>query len=127
MLSSMASEARPVRMPASSFRTVSTDTFIFCLASTMRVLADISALLLDHGADLLAPDDAPQRALLAEVVDHDGQLVVLAQRDRGGVHDLEVVLEDVQVRQAVVLRRSRVLEGVGVVDPVHLRALEEDL
>src|SRR5215831_6745655 len=101
MPSSMVSDARPVRMPASSRRTVSTDTFIFCFASAMRLLADIGELLLHHGADPLALDDAAQRALLPQVVDHDGQPVVLAERDGGRVHDLEVLLEDVQVREAL--------------------------
>src|ERR1019366_2499488 len=51
------------------------------------------AVAADQGADLLAAQDAHQIALAGHVVDAQRNLVVAAQRDRAGVHHLQVALD----------------------------------
>src|SRR5689334_20819728 len=98
----MLTEARPVRTPASSRRTCSicaSMRFLTSANSPFRSLTSImSSLRGDRGADSLAGDDAAQVAGRAQVEHHDRQLVVHAQGDGRGVHDLEPLLEDLQIR-----------------------------
>ena len=58
-----------------------------------------------------------------------GIVVVTAERDRRGVHHLEVLGHHVHVADLVVLRGVGVEAGVGVVDPVDsgVGALDQDL
>src|SRR6187431_1640751 len=97
----MAIEARPVRMVASSRRTVSTEESMRVLASASICLMVVamSLLLLDHGPDALAQHDLPEVALLLEVVDDDREPVVHAEGDGGGVHHLEALLQHVEVTE----------------------------
>ena len=61
-----------------------------------------------------------------QVEDDDRQLVVHAERDGGGVHHLEPLLEHLQIRdRRRYLRRGRVEHRVGGVDAVDLGALED--
>src|SRR5689334_21251776 len=98
--------ARPVRSLARlplSAACVSLICFLSSLCTSSIMLTRnssgaLGALLRAHeGADGLAGDGAANVALLGEVEHQDGQVVVLAQRDGGRVHDLEVLLQDLEV------------------------------
>src|SRR4029077_11523746 len=64
-----------------------------------------------------------------DVEDDDGQAVVHAERDRGGVHDREATVEDLEVADLGELHRVGELERVGGVDAVDagVGALEDGL
>src|SRR5689334_11306938 len=97
MPSSMATEARPVRMPERSRRTDSTEPCMRCLASATSCLCVLIDSLLDQRAQLLAAHQLAQVPLAPQVVDDDRQPVVHAERDGRGVHDLQALLQDVEV------------------------------
>ncbi len=86
-----------------------------------------SLLVCDQRADRLAADHALDVAARVQVEDDDGQLVVAAQRDRGRVHDLEVLLQHLEVGDAVEAPRVGVLDRILVVDAVDLGGLEQHL
>ena len=65
--------------------------------------------------------DRLQRAGRRHVEHHDGHVVVAAERDRRGVHDLQVLGHHVHVVDRVVLDRRRVDARVGAVDAVDAR------
>src|SRR2546423_6846538 len=75
-------------------------------------------------ADRLAHDDAHDVAGRPHVEDDDGEVVVHAKADGGGVHYLELLPEHLSVGDAVVARRRRVFHGVGCVDALDLRGLQ---
>src|SRR5215813_15586599 len=75
----------------------------------------------------LAGHDAPDIPPCREVEHHDGQLVVHAERDGRGVHHLEATVEGLDVADAGQLDGLGILQGVGRVDAVHTRGLEERL
>src|SRR5215207_3243045 len=108
----MVTEARPVRTPVSSRRTCSICPSMRFFTSTnnpFRSLTSMSGLLRPNcRADLLAHDDAAEIAAGAKVEDDDRELVVHAERDCGRVHHLEAFLQDLQVRNLVVLRCVRI-------------------
>src|SRR4051812_43381414 len=52
-------------------------------------------------ADFLTPDRSQDVALAHQVEDDDREVVVLAQADRGGVHDLEVADQHLAVVEVV--------------------------
>src|SRR5688572_17978050 len=83
-------------------------------------------LITDSGADRIAQDYAGDVAGLAQVEDDNRELVVHAQRDRRGVHHLELPFEDLQVGDGRVLRRLRVEHRVSRIDPVDFRPLQND-
>src|SRR6185312_3489819 len=66
-------------------------------------------------------------AFLRHVVDAQGYLVVAAQRDRAGVHYLQVALDHVLVGEAFVACRRRVLGGIGGVHAVDLGRLQQQV
>src|SRR5258706_7985572 len=76
---------------------------------------------------VLAGHDAPQRVLLEDAEDVDRQLLVAAQRERRGIHDLEVSLDRLVEADAGVTLRARVGLRIGGVDAVDLGGLEHDL
>src|SRR5690349_14368047 len=82
-----------------------------------------AALAVHGGADRLAEDDALHVPARAEVEHDDRQVVVHAEADRRRVHHLQVLLQDVDVRERRELRRGRVLLRVVRVDAVDLRRL----
>src|SRR5262244_4112231 len=81
----------------------------------------------DDGAHRLAGDDAPDIAPSGEIEHHDGELVVHAERDGGGVHDRQAPVERLDVTHPGKLHRGGILGGISGVDAVHLGSLEEDL
>src|SRR5512143_2454438 len=93
----MAMLARPVRSMPSSLRKCSTDPFIFFSRSRRTSLTMASSGSDDFGPDRLAADGPQDGVLAVEGENDDGQVVVLAERDGGRVHDLQALLEDVDV------------------------------
>src|SRR5687767_3635643 len=105
----MVTDARPVRTPPSSRRTCSicaSMRFFTSPNSPLRSLTSITVSVewpmtraggsrsrSDRRPDRIAHDHAAQVAAGAEVEHDDRQFVVHAQRDRGGVHHLESLLE----------------------------------
>src|SRR5689334_2852446 len=151
IFSTRAGAARPVRMVAKSARVWATALRIFSVASR-RITSAISELTegtpswsgprardrwsdgsrryprsANEGADGPAFEDASHVALTHEVEHHDGQVVVHAERDRGGIHGPQALVQHVEVGDLVELG------GVGVglrivgVDAVgaRVRALQQ--
>src|SRR5881628_19187 len=110
IFSTSAGAARPVRMLAKSARVCATALRIFSVASR-RITSAISELTegllrgrargdrdrwsdgsrryprsANQGADGPAFEDASHVAVAHQIEHHDGQVVVHAERDRGGVH-----------------------------------------
>src|SRR5216683_8072104 len=131
MLSRSAVLARPVRTPANSRLKRSTAVCIrvsrsFTTCCMALPLGRYGVVRHDR-ADRLPGHDAPDIAACREVEHHDGQLVVHAERDGRGVHHLETPIEGFDVADARQLDGLGVLEGVGGVDTVYSRRLEEGL
>src|SRR4051812_12825149 len=102
--------ARPVRtLPRSAF-SASSDFCIFCSAvlrisgmfGAVAIACPSSLSAIDVGAFVLAQDDALHRAGLEDAEHADRQLLVAAQRERGGVHDAQIAGERLVERQPVV-------------------------
>src|SRR5436190_3460332 len=83
--------------------------------------------LVDHGADRLADQHTVDVPGLEDVEDHDRQLVVAAEGDGRRVHDLEALVDHVDVGDPVVALGLGVGAGVGGVHAVDagVRALED--
>src|SRR5438309_361444 len=105
-------------MPASSWRTNST-AFFMRSSAPCSVCVDIGSLSYD-GAHRFAVDDLHQVAAYADVEHDQPQAVVAAQRDRRGIHDSEVLVEDIHVADAGEERRRPVALGIAGVDTVDL-------
>src|SRR5688572_12906048 len=116
--------ARPVRTLDKSTLKASTLLCIFC-SVFLRSSASIGPSPSDvyQRALVLADDHAQQRVFPEDAEHVDRQLLVAAQRQRGGVHHLQVALDGLVERQAPVALRRGVLLRVGGVDAVHLGAL----
>src|SRR5262245_52399182 len=100
MCSSSPAWARPVRTFARSAFSVSTVFLIFCSAFflTSAIIAAsrpsrANQSIVEKCPFVLAQHDALQRGRLKDAEDVDGELLVAAQRQRGGIHHLQV-LED---------------------------------
>src|SRR5262245_38018067 len=123
--------ARPLRTPASSCLTWSIAVFIRLLTSPNRPFRSLTSIAdtsrRDERADGLADDGAPDVPRRPQVEDDDRQAIVHAERDRGRVHHLQALLEDLQVRDAIESRRSRLDHRIRVVNAVDLCRLENDV
>src|SRR5437763_12602910 len=85
--------------------------------SPFRSLTSIApSFCLDGCADGLAHDDAAKVARRAEIEHDDWQLVVHAQGNGRSVHDLETLLEDLQIGDFVEPRGGGVQHGIGGID-----------
>src|SRR3954451_4628050 len=118
MRSSSAADARPVRTVPNSVRACSTDFAMrVCASLISSSTVAMSALLrcLDDGADLLAGDDAGDVAF-GELEHVDRELVVHAERERRGVHDLQAALDRFEMREPRQELRVRVGSRIAVVD-----------
>src|SRR5260221_5693019 len=124
--------ARPVRTLARSPLNASTLLSIFCSVVFFRSAITIAASrycasYVNQSALILAEDDAPQ-GILAEDVEHgDRQLLVAAQRQRGGVHHLELERDGLVEADACVARGARIALRVGGIHAVDLGRLDDDL
>src|SRR5215469_11955910 len=144
----MAGWARPVLMPANS--SFATETALSIFSSASKSVSSITSapvlLAIDpcparshplpafwipgaahQCADLLTPDRPDNVAGLHQGENDDRQAVIHAQADRGGVHHLQPAAEYFGVVELVVLDRVRCEPRVGVVDAVHLGALQNGL
>src|SRR6185503_21265554 len=122
--------ARPVRTLPRSPLKACTLLSIFCSVLFLRsaiTRAIATPSYVNERALVLAEDDATQGVLLENAEDVDRQLLVAAQRQRSGVHDLEVARDRLVEADPGVARRARVALRIGGVDAVHLGRLEHDL
>src|SRR5690349_7986821 len=62
-----------------------------------------------------------------QVEDDDGQVIVLAKADGGGVHHPEALLQDLHVADLVEHLGVFDDDGIGVVDAVHLGRFQDDV
>src|SRR6267143_2907355 len=98
--------ARPVRTLARSVLKASTLLCIFCsvffLSSAITIAASAAQIryrlhgcrsYVNQGALVLAEDHAPQGVLLEDAEHVDRQLLIPAQRERRGVHHLQVAVD----------------------------------
>src|SRR3954465_14761691 len=98
MFSSSAADARPVRIELNSCTVCSTDWSIRWIESVIRSsIIEGSLAGGDERAHVLARDDALDVAV-GELEDVDRQVVVHAERESGRVHDLETLLDRLQMR-----------------------------
>src|SRR5574338_192816 len=109
--------ARPVRTLARSALNACRLLSIFCSVVFLRSLITIARLraksYVNQRALVLAEHDPPQRAGLEDAEHVDRQLLVAAQRERRGVHHLQVAhdrLVEADLREAL---RARVALRIG--------------
>src|SRR5581483_3630962 len=126
--------ARPVRTLARSFLNDSMLLCIFCsvafFSSGIIALSPRSRCgpsYVNQRALVLAEDDALQRVGLEDAEDADRQLLVPAQRERGGVHHAQVLRDRLVEADPGVALRARIVLRIGRVDAVHLGRLDDDL
>src|SRR4051812_9739915 len=120
--------ARPVRTLARSPLNAWTLLSIFWSVVFFRsAMTMVTSSYVNEGALIFAQNYAPQGVLLEDVEDVDRQLLVAAQRERGGIHHLEVLVDRLVEADLGVALRVRVALGVVGVHPVHLGALQHDL
>ena len=81
----------------------------------------------DAGADRPALGGGAEVALAENVKHHDGDLVVHAEGESGGVHHLETASEGVPVGNGLETLGPRVGAGIGIVDAVDLGGLEKGI
>src|SRR5580704_7416450 len=119
--SRIVTDARPVRTPANSCWTCSSAVRIRLVASRYRPFRSLASIGVSPGplrcherSDRLSRDGALDVACRSQVEHDDGQAVVHAERDGGGVHHLEALLEDLEVRDAVETLRIGMHHGVGI-------------
>src|SRR5688500_18457437 len=120
--------ARPVRTLARSALNAWTllsifwSVLFFRSAITMRTPSYVNQRAL-----IFSQDHAAQRVFLEDAEHVDRQLLVAAQRARGGVHHLEVARDRLVEAELRVALGARVAVRVGGRDPVYLARLEHDL
>src|SRR5688572_25745891 len=124
--------ARPVRTLARSFLNASMLRPIFCSVLFLRsaIFTAPSATnpsYVNQRAFVLANHHALQRTLLEDAEHVDRQLLVAAERERGGVHDLQVARDRLVEADAPVALRRGIALGIRGVDAVDLGRLEHDL
>src|SRR5688500_19260881 len=78
-------------------------------------------------ADGVTKHDSADAAGFSEIEYDDWQLVVHAEGNGRGVHDLQLPLEDLQIRNAWVFGGRRGEHRIGGVDAVDLGALQDEL
>src|SRR5690606_10853550 len=83
-----------------------------------------SGFLFHYRPDTVTREHPREIAFLADREDHDRNAVVAAQGHGGGVHHLEIVGQNPVVTDRIETLCLRVLLRIGVVDPIHTRALE---
>src|SRR4026207_2321752 len=124
--------ARPVRtLPRSALNawtllSIFWSVVFFRSAMTITSSAQ-SASYVNQRAFILAQHHALEGVFLEDIEHVDRQLLVAAQRERGGVHDLQVLVVRLVEAELRVAWRARGALGVGGVDAVDLGALEHDL
>src|ERR671937_2702658 len=97
MLSRSEADARPVRTDANSRPSASMALFIR-LSRSLRTVCMAASSRRHDGADAFSHHDALDVAQSGEVEHDDGKLVVHAQGNGGGVHNLEPLAQRLQMR-----------------------------
>src|SRR5688572_11582519 len=102
-------DARPVRSPLSSFRTCSIAWSMRVVTSAFSPLISVTSMTVPHTREVLvrahdgshrfAHDDSTEVPRVTQPKNDDRQLVVHAERNSGGVHDLQTALEDLEIRE----------------------------
>lgn len=82
---------------------------------------------MDQGADGLAAECVGKVAVGAEIEDDDGDVVVHAQAEGGGIHDAESLGKAFLEGDCLVAHGIRVVAGVAVIDTIHLGGLEDHI
>src|SRR5688572_14852251 len=120
--------ARPVRTLARSALKACTLLSIFWSVLFLRsVITIATSSYVNQRALVLAEHHPPQRVLLEDAEHVDRQLLLAAQGERGGVHDLQVARDRLVEADLRVALGARVALGVGGVHAVDLGGLEHDL
>src|SRR5688572_20744062 len=122
--------ARPVRTLPRSALKAWTLLSIFCSVpffSSAITMGTSSPSYVNQSSLVLAQHHAPQRAGLEDAEDGDRQLLVAAQRERGGVHHLQIARDGLVEADLRVALGARIALRVGGIDAIHLRSLEHDL
>ena len=81
----------------------------------------------DRAGGEIAGQDTSERAGFLEFADHDREVVVRAEGESRGVHDLVMPFDGLPERELVELLRGRILHRVGGVNAVDLGRLHERL
>src|SRR5262249_41740650 len=97
------------------------------LPTSDRLFGARSGLRPDDRAHALSCHRAFDVARLGHIEDEDRQIVVLTERDRGGVHHRKLFLQDSHIAKLVYLDRIRVFSGVGGVDSAYSGSLHNDV
>src|SRR6476620_5953163 len=126
--------ARPVRtLPRSALNawmllSIFCSVCFFRSAITNAIAASrFGQSYVNQRALVLAENHAAQRVFLEDAEYIDRQLLVAAQRERGGVHHLQVARNGLVEADLRIALRGRVALRVSCIDAVDLRALQHDL
>ena len=74
---------------------------------------------------MFAQDDTLEVVRLEQVKHDDRHLVVHAERERGGIHHLELLLQRFEIGDLRKTFGGRILFGVGIVNAVDLGGFED--
>src|SRR5213075_2854011 len=96
------------------------------LSSAITMALSRAKSYVNQRALVLTEDHAAQRVLLEDAEHIDRQFLVAAQRERGGVHHLQVAHDRLVEADARITLRSRILVRIGGVDPIDLGRLDHD-
>src|SRR5688572_2198816 len=122
--------ARPVRTLPRSALKAWTLLSIFCSVpffSSAITLATSPPSYVNQSSFVLAEHHAAQRARLENAEDRDRQLLITAQRERGGVHHFQITRDCLVEADLGIALGARIAVRVGGVDPIHLSSLQHDL
>src|SRR6266850_3501141 len=123
--------ARPVRTLARSalnaWMVLSIFWSVVFLRSAITMALSGGKSYVNQGALVLAEHHPAQRVLLEDAEDVDRQLLIAAQRERGGVHHLQVLHDRLVEADARIALGARVALRVRGVDAVDLGRLDHDL
>ncbi len=90
-------------------------------------MEDVKLLAVDEGADGVAAEGVGEVAGRGEVEDDDGDMIVHAEAERGGIHHVEPLRDTLVEGDGVVAFGIRVFAGVGIIDAIDLCGFEDDI
>ncbi len=85
------------------------------------------SLAVDEGADGQAAEGVGKISVGCEIEDDDGDVIVHAEAEGGGVHDVEPLGEALLEGDGVVADGVGIFPWVAIVNTVHLGGLEDDV
>src|ERR1700724_206583 len=86
-----------------------------------------SPLGADPRSDLLSQHDAPDVSMVVQVEYDDGEVIVFAEADVGGVHYFQAESQNVHVGDVVEFLGAVHFERIGVVDAIHSGCFQNGL